>query len=200
VRHAEDRAAQAERFGDESLSERGLAQARALAERLAGTEFVSCYSSPLERAVATARVLVLGRGLEIELEPCLAEGSVGALAGLDFEAARRAHPQVFATGRSVVARLAASGSSAPGGESRAAFMARVRDSRALVGRLLADTDGRALVVSHGGLLNYVLQLIVALEPRDEVPFGFDHCGLVRILSYREQPGFGPFPMLRFGLP
>jgi broad specificity phosphatase PhoE len=200
VRHAEDLAARAARFGDEGLSERGLVQARELAAALRPLDFESCYSSPLRRAVETARALVEGRTLQVELEPSLAEGSVGALEGLSKEEARRAHPATFRLGSTVVARLAASGHTAPGGETRDAFLARAGRAQALVERLLARSEGCALVVSHGGLLNYLLQLIVALEPRDEVPFGFEYCGVVRILSYREQPGFGPFPMLRFGIP
>jgi hypothetical protein len=53
------------------------------------------------------------------------------------------------------------------------------------------------VISHGGLLNYLLQRLLTMPVRDEVPFGFDHCGGLRIRSYSEEPGFGPFPMLRF---
>ena len=57
-----------------------------------------------------------------------------------------------------------------------------------------------LVVAHGGLLNYLLQILLRMPIRDEVPFGFEHCGVVRLLHYREEPGFGPFPMVRFGAP
>ncbi len=200
MRHAEDRAASAGRFGNEGLSDRGRAQARELAKALTAHAFDACYSSPLLRAVETARILAEESGVELRLEPSLAEGELGSLDGLSLEEARRLHPDTFRLGESVVARLAASGFTAPGGETREEFLRRAGDALEFVQSLLGAAAGRALVMSHGGLLNYLLQLFVALEPRDEVPFGFDHCGVVRILSYREEPGFGPFPMLRFGLP
>jgi broad specificity phosphatase PhoE len=53
------------------------------------------------------------------------------------------------------------------------------------------------VVSHGGILNYAIQVLLGLPVQDLVPFGFDNCGVARLIWYGEQPGFGPFPMLRF---
>jgi len=139
------------------------------------------------------------RELEIRIDPDLAEGSVGDLAGLSLEEAARTHPADFAHGHSVVARLAASGRTAPGGEPLSVFVARAaRAARRVRDELAAG--GGVLVVSHGGLLNYLLQLLLEMEPRESVPFGFDHCGALRLLAYREPPGFGPFPMLRFGPP
>ena len=200
VRHGEDLAKRESRFGDEGLTDRGREQARRLAAALREVGFESCHTSPLRRAVETARILVEGRDVSPQLDPDLAEGSLGALEGLGFDVAEQRFPEFFARGRSVVPRLAATGHTAPRGESRDDFLARARRAQVLVDRLLARGEGRALVVSHGGLLNYLLQLIVALKPRDDVPFGFEECGVVRILSYREEPGFGPFPMLRFGPP
>ena len=98
-----------------------------------------------------------------------------------------------------MARLAASGRTAPGGEPRADFLARAARAADRV-RLALASGGGVIVVSHGGLLNYLLQLLLDMEPRETVPFGFDHCGAVRLLAYREAPAFGPFPMLRFGPP
>lgn len=204
VRHAEDRSAAQGRFGDEGLSARGVEQARALARAIRSVRFCVCLASPLERATETARVLCEGRGLEPEIDPHLAEGAIGDLAGMTIEEAKRLHPRDFAIGSTVIARLRATGRTAPGGESRADFITRARTARDRVVGLLADARAdvhdRALVVAHGGLLDFLLQLLVDMEPRDEVPFGFDHCGVARILSYREPPAFGPAPMIRFGLP
>jgi broad specificity phosphatase PhoE len=54
-----------------------------------------------------------------------------------------------------------------------------------------------LVVSHGGLLAQLVTLLLGHEPRDGATIGFEHCGLARVIAYREEPGFGPFAMLRF---
>jgi probable phosphoglycerate mutase len=200
VRHAEDRAAAERRFADEGLTEKGIGQARALARSFAGVSLRGCWVSPLARARQTAEIVLEGRELPVEISHSLAEGAVGELDGLSFDEGARRYPRDFQRGRTVVARVRAMGRTAPGGESRAAFLGRAGE----VAKRLADEIGVAgdplLVVSHGGLLNYALQQLLGLRIRDEVPFGFDHCGVVRIVGYREEPEFGGFPMLRFEPP
>ncbi|NRA03319.1 MAG: histidine phosphatase family protein [Myxococcales bacterium] len=200
VRHAEDLGAAEARLGDLGLSALGRVQAKRTAGALAGLSLDRCVSSPLARALETARSLVAGRAIPLEVEPVFAEGSLGRLEGLSLEAAARAFPEDFRLGSSVVARLAAAGRTAPGGESRERFLGRVERAHEFVARALARDHGNLLVVSHGGLLNYLLQRLLRIPARDEVPFGFDHCGLLRVVSYREADGFGPFPMLRAAAP
>lgn len=200
VRHAEDLGAAEARLADLGLSERGRVQAARTAEALAGLPLDRCVSSPLERALETARLLVAGRSIPFAVEPVLAEGSLGRLAGLSREQAERAFPQDFRLGSTLVARLAASGRTAPGGESREQFLDRVEAARELVAQALTREHENLLVVSHGGLLNYLLQRLLGVPVRDEVPFGFDHCGVLRVIGYREAGGFGPFPMLRVAAP
>ncbi len=61
--------------------------------------------------------------------------------------------------------IAASGRTAPGGETRDAFLARARRASERVARELhADTP--LLLVSHGGLLNYLLQILLGVPLRD----------------------------------
>ena len=179
------------------LSEAGRSQARALAERLHPLRFDLCLVSPLLRAQETARLLVEGRAIPTETHACLAEGASGALEGVDREEATRSFPEFYRLGRTVLARLAAAGSTAPGGEKRADFLARARAAQALVTRPLFHPSARALVVSHGGLLAYLVQLLLGHEPRDEATLGFEFCGVARVTAYREDPSFGPFAMLRF---
>lgn len=200
VRHAEDLAAAERRFGDEALSPRGVEQARALARAFEGVSLRGCRVSPLERALQTARIALGDRDVPVEISPSLAEGSIGDLAGLDYEAGARRYPRDFARGRTVVARLAAMGRTAPGGESRDAFQARARGVAERLADEIAAPGDPLLVVSHGGLLNYALQALFGLPMRDEVPFGFEHCGAVRIVGYSEEPDFGSFHMLRFDPP
>jgi broad specificity phosphatase PhoE len=196
VRHGEDRARSECRFADTGLSERGRAQARALAPALAGIDFAHCVCSPLQRARETADLLLAGRPVDVRVDADLAEGSLGDLDGLDREAARARFPEDFRLGESIVARIAASARTAPGGESRDAFIARARRIGARM-RAWLEQSAPVLVVGHGGLFSYALQDLVGMPLRDSVPFGFDHCGVLRVLSYAEVPGFGPFPMLRF---
>jgi probable phosphoglycerate mutase len=200
VRHAEDRAVSEHRFGDEGLSERGLRQASELGAALAHVPFARCLCSPLRRARETAERALEGRDVPTLVIESLAEGSAGDLAGLGYAEAAARYPHFFRLGRSVVPRLAGSDLTAPGGETRAAFLARVEEAVAVVESAAEASPGPLLVVSHGGLLNFALQRLLRMTPRDEVPFGFDHCGVVKLLRYSEEPAFGPFTMLRFAGP
>lgn len=182
------------------LSEQGRAQARALAARLAPIRFDRCLVSPLARAQETARALVDGRGLTLETHACLAEGSHGTLDGLTPDEARSSHPEFYRLGRTVLPRLAAAGRTAPGGETRTEFTERARVALALVREPLLDSEARALVVSHGGLLSFLIALLLGHEPRDEASYGFDNCAFARLEAYREAPAYGPFAMLRFTAP
>jgi broad specificity phosphatase PhoE len=203
ARHAEPDLDAFRTFRDGGLSARGREQARALGRALEPIGLRRCLVSPLERAEETARIALASRPVPIETCADVAEGSLGALQGLTREEALRRFPADLRLGHSVVARIAASGRTAPEGESRDAFLARARRACTRVLRELAEEGGPALVVSHGGLLNYLLQLLLGLPLRDEPTFGFEFCGTVRVLSYTEHgahgaAGLGPCPALRFG--
>ncbi|MFI5315992.1 MAG: histidine phosphatase family protein [Myxococcota bacterium] len=200
VRHAAFAAEPVTLRRDPPLSELGRSQAAALAERLASVRFDRCLVSPLARAQETARALLAGRALELETHACLAEGEFGALDGLARDEARARYPEYFRLGHTVLARLAATGRTAPGGETREAFISRAGAAHALLRGPLFAPSARALVVSHGGLLQYLLALLLGHEPRDQAAYGFDTCGVVRVEAYREEPGYGPFAALRFGAP
>src|SRR3954453_18479587 len=64
-----------------SLNERGLQQAETLAERLAELPISAMYSSPLERAVQTARPIAERRGLRVEQREGLNEVDFGDWTG-----------------------------------------------------------------------------------------------------------------------
>jgi probable phosphoglycerate mutase len=200
LRHAEDRAAAEGRFGDEGLTRHGEAQARQVSSALASIPFTRAECSPLRRARETAELVLKGRSVALQIEQDLAEGSAGALLGIGVDEAGALYPQDFRVGRTVVARIRAAARTAPDGESRAAFLERARRVAAHWRRTLAKPGDPVLVVSHGGILNFALQDLLGLALRDEVPFGFDHGGLARLVSYTETPAFGPFVMVRFGIP
>jgi probable phosphomutase (TIGR03848 family) len=63
------------------LSERGVREARALAERLAPLEIHAVYSSPLERCVQTATTVAEPRGLKVETIDDLGEVRYGEWTG-----------------------------------------------------------------------------------------------------------------------
>jgi broad specificity phosphatase PhoE len=128
------------------LNERGRAQARALADAMAGEGIVALYASPLRRARETAEIVGAGLGLEPVLDERLMEIDVGEWAGLlhheiadgDLERWRAAEPSF---------RF-------PGGESVAEQVERVG---AAIGDVRAAGRLPALVVCHGGTIRAALR-------------------------------------------
>ena len=71
------------------LDDRGRAQASALAEVLSTVKLKAIYSSPLERAVETARPIARARGLETIRRKGLGEVHFGRWEGYSLKALRR---------------------------------------------------------------------------------------------------------------
>jgi len=144
VRHGEsewNRESRIQGQSDPALSELGLKQAEAVAERLAASEWDLLYSSDLARAYQTARAVSARLGLEIRLRSALRERFQGRLEGLLSEEARRLYPDFDAP--------------EVGRESLAALKARAARG---IGEVLAEGRGkRLIVVSHGGLIRAYLE-------------------------------------------
>lgn len=126
---------------DRPLTEKGRAQARTLAARLAHIELDAVYSSDLRRASETAVEVARAQGLELVQYPELREVDVGSWSGLTRAEAETRFPEGFARWREGY----------PGwedGETYEAMRDRVLDT--IHGIASAHQDGRVLVVSHGG--------------------------------------------------
>jgi broad specificity phosphatase PhoE len=82
VRHGESTANVMRAFIDGALTEKGLDQARALAQNLSGLPIERIYSSPLLRAVQTAQILVEHLGAPLQLTDALREPSAGINEGM----------------------------------------------------------------------------------------------------------------------
>jgi len=81
---------------DVPLDERGRAQARATASVLASQPLAAVYSSPLQRAVLTARPIAEARGLAVEVDERLTDLDFGEWQGKTLTEARRTWPELFA--------------------------------------------------------------------------------------------------------
>jgi broad specificity phosphatase PhoE len=126
---------------DRPLTEKGRAQAKALATRLEHIQLDAVYSSDLRRASETAAEVARAQGLELSQHPELREVDVGSWSGLTRAEAEERFPEGFARWRDGY----------PGwddGESYEAMTDRVLAT--IHGIASAHPDGRALVVAHGG--------------------------------------------------
>jgi len=80
---------------DLPLDDTGLAQAHALAERLADFPIVAAYSSPLKRAVETARPTAQQLDLPIQLLPGIIDIDYGDWQGLSPGEVARVYPDLY---------------------------------------------------------------------------------------------------------
>ncbi len=78
---------------DVPLNDRGRAQAQAIARAYGdGVGIAAIYSSPLQRAVATATPLANALGLAIEADPALIEMDIGEIEDKPLAAVREEYP------------------------------------------------------------------------------------------------------------
>ncbi len=181
VRHGESVGNAENRLQGQSdfpLSEKGRAQALALAQRFQteGATFDAVLASPLSRARETAEILVKGLHLpDVELDPLWMERDNGKRSGLTAEEVRARYPEpVFTNPYESVAET---------GEGDWALY--LRGGRALH-QLLQRPAGRYLIVSHGAILNMVLYAILGIAPQPNYQgprFVLDNTSLCRLRYY-----------------
>jgi broad specificity phosphatase PhoE len=150
VRHGETKWSRARRHTgrtDLPLSAAGEAEAAALGRHLRGLEVDRVLSSPLTRAVATARLA--GFGDRVELTDALLEFDYGEYEGRTTAEIRATRPgwDLFRDG-------------CPGGETVEDAAGR---ARALLAEL-AEPDDRVLLFSHGHQLRILTACFLGLPP------------------------------------
>lgn len=124
---------------DSPLTDKGRAQAAALALKMPKVDRVLC--SPLSRARETAEILTKGTGLEIQIEPRLIEQNFGSFEGMD-----RGTPAFIAAKKEPACHF-------PGGESSFQTAARVYS---LLDELKAENSGETvLLVCHGAVMRII---------------------------------------------
>ncbi|SDE59730.1 histidine phosphatase family protein [Pseudonocardia oroxyli] len=137
-------------LGDPALTDLGLAQADAAAERMAargGIDAILC--SPLLRARQTAEAVSKAIDVPVEVRAGLIETDFGSWEGLTFLEARERDPELF--GR----WLGSADVAPPGGESFETAGARVDTA---LTEIVAEFGGRTvLLVSHVTPIKLILQ-------------------------------------------
>jgi probable phosphoglycerate mutase len=159
---------------DIDLDETGLAQARLLAERLAGEGVQRILSSDLGRCLQTIQPLAESIGLVPELRSDLRERTFGTMEGEDFT---KLH--VWMREEAVRLGLPDWEVRPPNGESMADVSARLQ----VVEHELRSETRAVVVVSHGGALAQLLTRLVKGTPETARVFRFSNCG-VTVLNRR----------------
>lgn len=167
IRHAESEANAGGYFGSQSdspLTEKGQAQARALAHATAGLTIDVVLSSDLRRARDTVAPLAEARGLAVRTTPVLRERSMGLLTGQSFAHVAQVHPELWLAmqRRDPYVRP-------PEGESIVDLTARVAP---LCEELLELHRGCVVVLgAHGGTIQVLLRYLLGVRD-PQVPLWF----------------------------
>lgn len=164
IRHGETalNAARVVQTPDTPLSERGVAQAAALARRLAAEGVTAILSSDLPRARMTAEALQAATGAPISLDPGLQERNFGDVRGQPYT--------------SLGVDILSPTYEPPGGESWADFHARVAAVWPRILDARAAANGNLAVVTHGLVCHVLAERHLHLPPSTP-PTPWRNCSL-----------------------
>jgi probable phosphoglycerate mutase len=161
VRHGATAATEEDRFSGSSgaeLSDGGRTQVARLGERLAHQNITAIYTSPLSRALDTARIIAASCGLEPVTREGLREIGHGHWEGMKREDVERQFAEEYAAWDADPFTFAPEG-----GESGVAVLARALPViREIV---TAHQGGQLVVVSHKATLRLILSSLLAFDPR-----------------------------------
>lgn len=160
IRHPETLANVESRYigrTDSPLTERGMRQRAWLANVVAPWGADAVYSSPLGRALDTARAIAPG-GCSVTVLDDLQEIDFGEAEGLTY---------AEITERGMRLRYTGSGPIAPVGETVEAFDARVRGAR----EHITAGPARSVIVTHGGVMRRLLMQLLDLPAECGWHFG-----------------------------
>ena len=154
VRHGQTEWNRTERFrgrADVPLNETGRLQAKATSDRIAATwQPVRVYSSPLSRAVDTARAIALAFDLPVQVHPGLVDIDYGQWQGLTPEDVRARWPEALAAWYETPHLT-----HIPGGETLEALRQR---SMTAVSELAARHCGQTIVLVGHTVVNRIILL------------------------------------------
>lgn len=164
---------------DYALTEKGRAQAQALAARwkTEGVRFDLILASPLVRAKETAQIVASALESKLELDPILMERHIGEMEGLTIDEVRKKPQPAYVTPYDPI-----------GGEGEGDWALFLRAGQALHG-LVRRPAGSYLIVSHGGLLNQLMNAIIGIAPHVDpsgVRFRFENTAFARVIYFPHQ--------------
>ncbi len=122
------------------LNKTGLAQAEALGQHLAGLTVEAVYSSPLKRALDTARSVATHHALEVSVTPGLVDFNYGTWQGLTHHEVKERYAELYHRWLEEPHRV-----TMPNGESLDDVVERVRQ---VVENVVDSHESTVVLVSH----------------------------------------------------
>ncbi len=162
------------------MNDEGRRQAVHAANELSHLDLSAVYSSDLERAVDTAKVIAQSHGLEVIVDPDFREIDQGEWEGLTVDEIRVGWPDLWGPARHYNER--------PGGETPDEV--RRRSLKALQRAVEQDPDGTIVVVSHGGTIRWLSAEALGYDERHSARIrGLGNGGIICIIGTVENGGF-----------
>lgn len=160
-------------WADKPLTERGQAQAAAIAARLSRENIGFVASSDLQRARITAKGIAAQHGLTVDIDRDLREVSYGAWESLSEDEINAAYPEAWKL------RVADPERNAPtGGESLGDLWRRLEPA---FGRVVANTDATpqrtGVLVAHNGPIRVLLCSLLGVPLNHFRRVHSNNCGL-----------------------
>lgn len=172
IRHAESVANGKYLSGqiDVDLTERGEAQAAAIAAKLEEVPFDAVYTSDLTRARRTAEAILGKRDLQLQITKNLRERAFGSWEGLTFEDVENQYPKEWEEFKTQGFNV-----KIPDGEDFHAFYDRiVGEVTSIIEAYGADTDTKVCIVAHGCVLMVLYSYFVFGDLTGYYKFTFDN--------------------------
>ena len=155
---------------DIQLDETGRQQAQLIADRLAAEPVAAIYSSPLQRAKATAKTIADRFTLPVQLDQRLMEYDFGVFSGSTWKDVEENHPEFASRWLEDPWAVPVANS-----EGRVNFAARVMS--AMEDIIERHPDGQVVVVAHGGTFGIYLCAMLGLDLNRRHPFHFGNTAL-----------------------
>lgn len=183
LRHAESVGNVESRWQGQSdypLTEKGRAQARALAQRWKDEDvkFDLIVTSTLTRARETAQIVTSHiENVQIEFNPILMERHIGEMEGLTIDEVRQLPQPPYSTPYDFI-----------GGEGEGDWALFLRAGQALQ-EFLRKPPGKYLIVSHGGFLNQLMHAVIGIAPHvnpSGIRFAFENTSFARVIYSAHQ--------------
>lgn len=165
---------------DAALSERGVEQARRLAEKLAHVRLDAVYSSDLRRAYRTAEIIAEHNRVRAQPSAAWREINMGMWEGRTLSGLNDEAPEKVSSLLSDPASF-----EYPGGESFAAFTKRIYE--ALEQLLQIHPSGEIALVVHGGVCRAIIGDVLEIPVRNWLRVTQDYGCLNVITWYDLQP-------------
>lgn len=154
---------------DLPLSAQGLSQAAAWRDALADVRLDGAWCSSLSRCRTMADVILDGRSTAAISSDALREVSLGRWEGLSVEEVRSRFPGEYERRGADLAKVAPAE-----GESFAQAQARAWEA---MERIMAHTEGTALVVAHGGVNRAIICRVLGMPLHRLFSLGQDYAAM-----------------------